>query len=95
MQWLVLLLRQELQLCSIILEYCKIITAMRNNTIIDTVARSFENVPILFRQKTTVDIHWHIIFLPSFHKAVQLETHHFRSCIKRTAETEVIQIFIL
>ena len=66
LQWLVLLLRQELQLCSIILEYCKIITAMRNNTIIDTVARSFENVPILFRQKTTVDIHWHIIFSALF-----------------------------
>ena len=82
MQWLVLLLRQELQLCSIILEYCKIITAMRNNTIIDTVARSFENVPILFRQKTTVDIHWHIIFLPSFHQTVKLKTHQFWSRVK-------------
>lgn len=34
---------------------------------INTVARSLANVPILFRQKTTVDIQWHIIFLSSFH----------------------------
>ena len=49
---------------------------------------------ILFRQKITLYLHRHMISLPTFHQAVELEAHKFRTGIQATTESKVIQVFI-